>query len=226
MVQISRRRVEKIEEAIAGEREKRRKQLANQFANAKASALHHATAVAAIVLGGQAKIDQPLGQAWARALQHCNIDNNNNIHDNNGIQLLNQIAAARELRPKIMGHEKDSARFTDIFRTAPVWLLQFTGMAWDAGLRQFQLPDLSQTLNWGTDGFEAVRRWPLLPSGILEAGDPIPVNDSRRLWITAFCQIPVPIPDEHTLFQAVHENRSHRDNPIPGRPILTPGLGE
>src|SRR5271165_4581498 len=201
MIQISRNRIEKIEEALAAEREKKRKQFAKHIANCKALASHHATTVAAIVLAGQAKIDEPLSHAWARALEHFNIGGNN------GGQLDDYIAAARQLRPKI-------TRFSDIFRTAPVWLLQFTGMACDARLLQFQLPDLSQTLSWGSVGYVAARRWPLLPSGLLEAGDPIPPNDPRWIWIALFCQITVPIPDENTLSQADEENRSDDDDPI------------
>jgi hypothetical protein len=208
MIQISRNRIEKIEEALAAEREKKRKQFAKYIANCKALASRHATAVAAIVLAGQAKIDEPLSHAWARALEHYNIGGNN------GRQLDDQIAAARQLRPKIRGSEQESARFADIFRTAPVWLLQFTGMAWDARLLQFQLPDLSQTLSWGSGGYEAARRWPLLPSGLLEAGDPIPPNDPRWIWIALFCQITVPIPDKNTLSQADEQNRSDDDHPI------------
>ena len=226
MTQISRNRIEKIEEFLAAEHEKQRKQFANYLAHYKTLAPHHATAVAAIVLAGQAKIDEPLGQAWARALRHYNIDSNKGgqLNDqiaaaqqrrsNKGRQLDDQTAAARELRPKIIGSDKQSARFTDIFRTAPVWLLQFTGTACDARLLQFQLPDLSQTLRWGSVGYEAVRQWPLLPSGILEDGDPIPPNDSRWIEIALFCQLTAPIPDENTLFQADEEIRSHGDNPI------------
>jgi hypothetical protein len=208
MIQISRNRIEKIEEALAAEREKKRKQFAKYIANCKALAPHHATTVAAIVLAGQAKIDEPLSHAWARALEHYNIGGNN------GGQLDDHIAAARQLRPKIMGSERESARSADIFRTAPVWLLQFTGMAWDARLLQFQLPDLSQTLSWGSVGYKAARRWPLLPSGLLEAGDPIPANDPRWIGIALFCQITVPIPDAKTLSQADEENRSDDDDPI------------
>ena len=60
----------------------------------------------------------------------------------------------------------------------PVWLLQFTGMAMDARLLKFDLPDISDTLGWGSAGYEDARRWPLLPVGTIMAGEPIP--DGRR----------------------------------------------
>jgi hypothetical protein len=94
MVQISRRRIDKIEEAFAAQREKRRKQITKYIGTSKASARHHAAAVAAIVLAGEAKIDEPLDQAWARALQHYNIEYNK------GRELKDQIAAAEQLHPK------------------------------------------------------------------------------------------------------------------------------
>ena len=112
------------------------------------------------MLAGQPRIDEPLDQAWARALQHYNIDGN---HRGNWTA---QIMAARQLRPKIMGSEKESTRFTELFEAAPVWLLQFTGMIWDASLLKFQLPEVSQRLSWGSAGYEEARRWPLLPSGL------------------------------------------------------------
>jgi hypothetical protein len=208
MVQVSRHRIERVEDALAAEREKRRKLFVEYFDTSRASARHHATAVAAIVLAGQAKSDEPLSRAWARALQHYDIGGNQNG------QLDDQIKAARQLRPKIMGSEKASTKFTDIFRAAPVWLLQFTGMAWDATLLKFELPDTYRRLSWGSAGYEEARRWPLLPTGILEAGDLIPPNDARWIWIIAFCQTTVPILDEHTLALADEEYRSQPVDPI------------
>jgi hypothetical protein len=208
MAQSSRHRIVKIEEALAAEREKRRKQLAKYLETFKASARYHATAVAAIVLAGQPRIDEPVDQAWARALEHYDIAGNHKGH------LDAQIIAARQLRPKIMGSKNESTRFTELFEAAPVWLLQFTGMAWDARLLKFQLPDVSQRLSWGSAGYEEARRWPLLPSGLLEAGDPIPRNDSRWIWIIAFCEIIIPILDEDTFLQADEEYRSEPVDPI------------
>ena len=230
MVQIS-WRIERIEETLAVEREKMRKPLTEHLQNSRALARDHATAVSAIVLAGQPQIEEPLGQAWARALQHYGVDRNQkgqldeplfqpwqrefarkfryyHVGLNHKGQLDEQTEAARQLGPKIMGSKKESTRFTDIFRAAPVWLLQFTGMAWDASLLKFQLPDLGQTLSWGCAGYEEARRWPLLPSGIMEDGVRIPRNDERWMWITVFCGTTIPILDEPTLFQAYEEYHS------------------
>jgi hypothetical protein len=125
-----------------------------------------------------------------------------------------QFAAAEQLFPIIMGgEEEESARFTKIFRTAPVWLLQFTGMAMDARLLNFHLPDVSESLRWGGAGFEDAGRWPLLPSGIMTAGDPISDLDERRLWLILFCMMTDPIPDfANDLSRQDEENCSHGDN--------------
>jgi hypothetical protein len=141
----SRHRIGKVEELLSAalkERAGRRKPLGSHHA------LRHATAVAAIVLSGHPKVDEPLNRAWARALRHYGINVNEPGQSND------QVAAAQRLFPIINRGEKESARFTEIFRTAPVWLLQFTGMAMDARFLKFHLPDLSKSLRWGSAGFE------------------------------------------------------------------------
>ena len=133
--------------------------------------------MAAIVLAGQPKLDEPLILAWDRTLQHYKI----NV---NGFRRLdNQLKAAQQLLPIIMKGEELLARFAEIFETAPAWLLQFTGMAWDAHLLEIHMPDISKKLRMGSAGYEEARQWPLLPSGTLTAGDPIPDIDPRQLWL-------------------------------------------
>jgi hypothetical protein len=172
------RRIRKIEEDVSAARKIRVKTF-KQFLRAwPTHARRHATAVAAIVLSGQPRVDEPLNRAWARALQHYGIDINKD-----------QKAAALQLYPIIVGSEKESERFTEIFRTAPVWLLQFTGMVIDSRFLPFQLPDLSPTTRWGSAGYEEARRWPLIPSGMMAAGAPIPDSDERGLWLLVFCMI-------------------------------------
>jgi hypothetical protein len=70
-------------------------------------------------------------------------------------------------------HAPQSARFTEIFRTAPVWLLQFTHIDWDAPVLEFELPDMSAELIWGVEGVKDAKRWPRLPLGTMAAGDPV-----------------------------------------------------
>jgi hypothetical protein len=177
----SRHRLSKLEKLVSTavkEREEREKQAVKEL---PFHSQRHATAVAAIVLSGQPKIDEPLIRAWARALQHYGIDVN--VLGGMG----DQVRAAQRLLPKIIGGEDSSARFTQIFSTAPVWLLQFTGISMDSRLLKFHVPDISQRLRWGSAGFEDARRWPLLPSGVMTAGNPITDNDPRQLWLIPFC---------------------------------------
>ena len=70
-------------------------------------------------------------------------------------------------------HAPESARFTEIFRTAPVWLLQFTRIRLDASVLEFDLPDISAELVWGVEGVKDAERWPQLPLGTMAAGDPV-----------------------------------------------------
>lgn len=184
-----RQRLSKIEKLVStalNEREEKEKKAIKEL---PLHAQRHATAVAAIVLAGQPKIDEPLIKAWKRALQHYGI----NVNQPGGMD--DQVRAAQQLLPIIMGGEEPLARFTEIFKTAPVWLLQFTGIAWDARLLEFQLPDITQTLRWGSAGYEEARRWPLLPSGMLTAGNPIPDIDPRRIWLALSCIVTTAIPN-------------------------------
>ena len=72
-----------------------------------------------------------------------------------------------------IGHAPEAARFTEVFSTAPVWLLQFTNIRLDAWLLEFDLPDISAELIWGVEEVKDAKRWPLLPLGTMAAGDPV-----------------------------------------------------
>jgi hypothetical protein len=156
----------------------------------------HAVAVAAIVLSGQPKIDEPLQRAWRRTLRSYEITlkDPDSWHD--------QVIAARQLVHLIMDKANESAQFTQIFRDAPVWLLQFTGTAMDARLLKFELPDLSRRFIWRSAGYQDARRWPALPLGRMADGETIPRTDPRRLWISLACRLTIgEFPDEMEFFQ-------------------------
>ena len=212
----SRHRIGKCEELLSAALKERDEKLKQVLQVAPTYARRHATAVAAIVLSGRPRIDEPLKRAWARALQHYGIDVNTD-----------QIAAARRLLPIIKGDGNELARFTEIFRTAPVWLLQFTGMALDARLLRFDLPDIRDTLGWGSTGYDDARRWPLLPAGTIMAGDPIPDLDARRLWIILVCIITQPPLDFENFSREDEEICSEGDKGSPSRRhMFSPGLGK
>jgi hypothetical protein len=73
-----------------------------------------------------------------------------------------------------MNGANETEKFTEIFRTAPVWLLEFTRMWWDAFLLKFDLPKMSEKQVWGEQGLKDFLRWPLLPLGMMTDGDLIP----------------------------------------------------
>jgi hypothetical protein len=162
----------------------------------------HATAVAAIVLSGDPKVDEPLIRAWARTLAHYKLEpyspNVRSIFE--AMRLLrassgasvddreadcleavqkskfkDYLDATQGLYPIVMnGAKEERARFTEIFSAAPVWLLAYTFTMIDAKLLKFDLPDLSAAPQWGEIGRGgARRRWPKLPVGVMTEGDPI-----------------------------------------------------
>jgi hypothetical protein len=123
-----------------------------------------------------------------RALRHYGIS----VKQTGG--MADQVAAAeQQLSRIIVGGGDESARFTEIFKTAPVWLLQFTRMTLDACLLKFELPNIKQELRWGSVGYKEARQWPSLPYGTMTSGDSIPQNDERRVWISIACIATMPV---------------------------------
>jgi hypothetical protein len=180
--------VSKAEELVSIARKKREKSLAERMEMLARlppppGIRHHATAVAAIAICGEPKIDEPLVRAWARTLAHHQMDVQDSTLNEDAIE-----AAFEKMYPAIVEdpdygrprdwdpyivHAPEAARFTEIFRTAPVWLLQFTSIRLDAWLLKFDLPDISAELIWGVEGVKDSKRWPLLPLGTMAAGDPV-----------------------------------------------------
>ena len=145
----------------------------------------HATAVAAIVLSGKPKIDEPLVRAWERALAYYGIEGattpNNDRQDDTldddwmDLEMMpnnDHHRAAKKIYPVIVQdpdyarpshwwdpsivHPPESARFTEIFRTAPGWLLKFTRIGMDAHVLEFGLPKISAEHIWGVEGLKDV----------------------------------------------------------------------
>jgi hypothetical protein len=152
-------------------------------------ARHHATAVAAMVLSGEPKIDEPLVRSWARTLAHhqqvppryklvwqlfgAAVDEalEKAVQDST---FRDYVDATRCIYPIIInGAEEERARLTEIFSAAPVWLLTYTFTKIDAKLLKFDLPDLSAAPQWGEIGRRHAWRWPMLPVGVMTEGDPI-----------------------------------------------------
>jgi len=126
MDRISRWRISKIEQVISAAQEERAEKLEQWYKDKSLQAQRHATAVAAIVLAGNPKINEPLIRAWERALCHFKIS----VKEPGRME--DQVWAAVQLIPIIIGREEFAAKFAEIFRTAPSWLLQFTRVLVDA----------------------------------------------------------------------------------------------
>lgn len=176
-------RLSKIDKRVSTNMKRREKKIERYLSDLLFCARHHAIAVAAIVLSGQPKIDEPLIIAWNRALQHYGIKVGGRG------ELDDQNLAAQQLAPLILGGKESSARFTEIFAAAPVWLIQFTALAHDARFLKFDLPNISMRLSWGGTGYEDARRWPLLPLGTMTSGEPIPNIDPRQVYIAYNCVV-------------------------------------
>jgi hypothetical protein len=154
----------------------------------------HATAVAAIVIWGEPKIDEPVICAWRRTLAYHGFDGEEATET--GLLWCErdyELRAAHKLYPLFVDdpdygrpdsgwnpdivHAPESARFTEVFKAAPVWLLEFTSITLDAIALEFDLPDLSDKPSWGVEGMKDAQRWPLLPLGTIAAGDPVSPDD-------------------------------------------------
>ena len=175
-------KTERLLPAVLTKLEKNRIPLEVIFRGIRKELRLHATAVAAIVISGEPKIDEPLVRAWERTLAHHRIDAAEG-------SALHELRAAEKMYPAIVDdpdygrphswwdpyivHAPESARFTEIFRDAPVWLLQFTAMRIDAPVLEFDLPDMSAELIWGVEGVKDSKQWPLLPLGTMAAGVPV-----------------------------------------------------
>jgi hypothetical protein len=175
----------KAEEFVVLKLKKREERQARFEEDLRPRARLHATAVAAIVISGEPRIDEPLIRAWLRTLRHYGITVKNEYgheceyepgrEDRFEFEYKRQFTAIHDiLYPAIMNGANETERFTEIFRTAPVWLLEFTHMEFDAELLQFDLPEMSGKQVRDEEGLKNFGRWPRLPLGTMTDGDPSP----------------------------------------------------
>ena len=161
-------RVWKLENQINEQKRKREDEWIETQAYWRPQARFHAAAVAAIVLQGEPRIDEPLGSAWLRALERYGIQVS--VFDINN----DPAKVGPQLLAKLLKYGADeSETFSEIFRDAPAWLLRFTSVRIDAKLLNFKVPNRSHSVEWGGDVLKETELWPLLPTGIMTAGEPI-----------------------------------------------------
>ncbi len=191
-------KTEKLRTAVLTKLEKSRIPYEDTVKRRRPLVRQHATAVAAIAQYGEPKIDEPLVRAWERVLAYYRTKIDGSLPSLDEIPAVegdyddDALEAVGKIYRHLIGdpgcgscwdsglvHEPESARFTEIFRTAPVWLLEFTKISWDAAVLEFDLPDMSAELVWGAEGVKDAERWPRLPLGTMGAGDPVPKPHER-----------------------------------------------
>jgi hypothetical protein len=174
MNQITNRRlcrVEKQAEPIIAERQRKE---AADAARLRKAARDHATKVVTLILHGDPRIDEPLAVAWRRALANL------------GFTDIPPAEIPIRLRARVLADlpcETENTKFTHVLSTAPQWLLAFCMCVIDAHYLGIGLPhEPGPTPEPGMDGVrDSLDSWPDLPTGMLEAGGPIPELDLSPL---------------------------------------------
>jgi hypothetical protein len=130
----------------------------------------HAVEVAAVVLYGEPKIAEPLSvldkqfaaaadELWIRRLgekMHPAIR-----RGCYSLLMFNALPGA-----------DDNLKFERIFSNAPIWLLNFAGIEWDAKLLGFKIPKLVGAPALGEEARLDRNHWPFLPEGTTDSGGP------------------------------------------------------
>jgi hypothetical protein len=112
---ITRQRMRKVEKLLS-ETKKEREERQKNWTDYAFQARCHATAVAAIVLSGEPKIDEPLGKAWMRALQHYRI----HPHGGRGPRIDAQVRAAKNFFRSSLDAQRRQRNFAKVFGTLRV----------------------------------------------------------------------------------------------------------
>jgi hypothetical protein len=139
----------------------------------------HAVEVAAVVLYGEPKIAEPLSIAHLRMQEK--LDNQFAAAADELFRQFGEVhhhthKVGRIFYPVLMFDALPEAdgnlKFEQIFSKAPVWLLNFTGIEWDAKLLGFKLPKLVGAPALGEEARRDRNHWPFLPEGTIDAGGP------------------------------------------------------
>jgi hypothetical protein len=143
----------------------------------------HALAVAAVVLHGEPKIAEPLGVAQWRMQEKLGKQFGAAAdeywirqHGEKANPVTREIFCQKLMFEALSGANVN-LKFERIFAKAPVWLLNFTGVEWDAQLLGFKLPKLTGAPALGKEARLDRNRWPILPTGTIDAGGPCSESD-------------------------------------------------
>jgi len=137
----------------------------------------HAIEVAAVALYGDPKMEEPLRIARFRMEKKLKEEFATAAKDwirergGDGNPLMVDYLCQQLMFNSLPG-ANDNLKFERIFSKAPVWLLKFTGVEWDAKLLGFKLRKLVGAPELGSEARLERNQWPFLPKGIIDAGGP------------------------------------------------------
>ena len=138
----------------------------------------HAIEVAAIVLHGEPKMEEPLRVARKRMQEKLDKEfaaavdeywirkDGEKVHPS-----MRSFFYPMFMFDALRGVD-NNFKFERIFSKAPVWLLKFTGIEWDARILGFKLRKLVGAPALGSEARRDRNRWPDLPEGTIDAGGP------------------------------------------------------
>ena len=148
----------------------------------------HAMRVAAVVLYGEPKIEERLSPARSRMEEKLDKEFAAAAEEswirtfgNKGDSTLRPLLYPMLMFDALHGAD-NNLKFKRIFSKAPVWLLKFTGIEWDAKLLGFKLRKLVGAPALGWEARRDRNRWPFLPEGTIDAGGPC--SDPDEPWET------------------------------------------
>ena len=163
-------RLEQQIEPIIAERERRELE---RDTRRRQAARDHATKVVTLALHGNPRIDEPLRFTWDRALKSLG------LNDCPRQQIPERL---RALVVADLPGNTENAKFANVFRSAPQWLLAFCFCHLDAHVLGIDLPENSEPVpEPGRKAIDDIYKWPGLPTGTFEAGGPIPEPDLSPL---------------------------------------------
>ena len=204
IIRTLRRRVSQAERSVLNRLHDYPNRQAKRIEWAHSLARLHASAVAGIVLHGEPKLEEPLLQSWMRTVAEysqaqyewkrpglpsatgSSFEAYRGLfrREHNGSAVEEALfesyfnkyleTSDRIYADLMYGINDDSIKFTEVFKAAPIWLLEFTCTTMDAGWLRFSLPDLSGSPEWGEVGLRSASVWPLLPARVKTEGERIP----------------------------------------------------
>ena len=142
------------------------------------SAHWHAVEVAAVVLYGEPKIAEPLSDANSRMEEKLDKQFGAAADEwwlrqtgEKANPVMRGLLCQKLMFDALPGAD-DNLKFERIFSNAPVWLLKFAGIEWDAKLLGFKLPKLVGAPALGEEARLDRNQWPFLPEGTIDRGGP------------------------------------------------------